>query len=458
MNFDLNRIFADKRKLEAPVVGAPDTPMSSEARESMRAPIVAGMAVVVIFVLGLGIWASVAPIWGAVVASGSVRVEGNRQTLKSREGGTVREILVRNGDLVRQGQVLLRFDDGVPQAQVDVMTNQYDVALMQRARFQAEVSGLSSVAVPAELLARSSDPRVAATILNETTLFNSRLAAIQGQGAILNQRFEQLQTARSGLNVQVQSIDEQVALIRQELEGYQTLYERGFAPRTMILRNQRALAEIGGRRGALAADITRNQQQAGETRLQLAQLYEQRAAEAATGLRDAEARLSDVSPRLDAARLSLEATRIVAPMSGYVLSLSQFTVGGVAQPGEVLMDVVPVNAPLVVRVRVRPTDIDEVRLGMDAEVSLLAFSSNKVPKLLGKVTAVSADALMTDDGISYFEADVRIEPDELKKLPAGAKLDPGMPAQAMIRTGRRTVMSYLLGPIGEIANNALREQ
>ncbi|WP_425989068.1 HlyD family type I secretion periplasmic adaptor subunit [Brevundimonas sp. TWP2-3-2] len=458
MNFDLNRIFADKRQLEAPVVGAPDTPLSAEARESMRAPIVAGMAVVIIFVLGLGIWASVAPIWGAVVASGSVRVEGNRQTLKSREGGTVREILVRNGDLVQQGQVLLRFDDGVPRAQVAVMSNQYDVALMQRARFQAEVSGRSSVPVPAELLARASDPRVAATILNETTLFNSRLAAIQGQGAILNQRFEQLLTARSGLNVQVESIDQQVALIQQELEGYQTLYERGFAPRTLVLRNQRALAEIGGRRGALVADITRNQQAAGETRLQLAQLYEQRASEAATGLRDAEARISDVEPRLDAADLSLAATRVTAPMTGYVLSLSQFTVGGVAQAGEVLMDVVPINAPLVVRVRVRPTDIDEVRVGMDAEVSLLAFSTNKVPKMLGKVTAVSADALTTEDGVSFFEADVRIGPDELRKLPEGARLDPGMPAQAMIRTGRRTVMSYLLGPIGQITNNALREQ
>jgi HlyD family secretion protein/epimerase transport system membrane fusion protein len=289
-------------------------------------------------------------------------------------------------------------------------------------------------------------------------LFTTRLAAIEGQKAILDQRVLQLQTARSGLNMQVESIDEQVRLIREELEGYQSLYERGFAPRTLILARQRTLAEFGGRRGSLMADMTRNQQQVGEARLQLAQLYEQRQSEAAGGLRDAEARLSDISPRLDAARDSLAQTRVIAPVNGYVLNLSQFTVGGVAQPGETLLDVVPSGVPLIVHIQIRPGDIDEVYPGLNAEVTLTAFSRNNSPKLIGEVVTVSADALTNEqNGQSYFTADIRIDPSELAKLPEGMALSPGMPASAAIRTGRRTIMSYLLGPMGQMVGQSLRE-
>jgi len=458
--FDLNRLVGGQITPEPPVFGAAaDAPMSSGDVARMRRPMIAGAAVILLFVVGLGLWASLAPIWGAVVAPGVIRVESNRQTLKSREGGTVRAIYVRDGDAVRANQVLMRFDDTVPKAQVEVLTNQNDSLLMQRARFFAEVSGRRSVVIPTELAARSAEPNVADIIRNETLVFSSRLSALEGQVSILNQRFEQLQSARSGLSIQVQSIDDQVALIGQELDGYKQLYEQGYASRNLILRFERQLAEIAGRRGALAADIQRNQQQAGETRLQLSQLYEERAAEAATGLRDAEARLADVAPRLDAARQTLAQTEVRAPAAGYVLNLSQFTVGGVAQPGEILLDVVPSNTPLVVSAQVRPGDIDEVAPGMTAEIQLLAYNMNRVPRLRAEVITVSADALtVPETGVTYFQADLRILPEELRKLPPGVRMTPGMQTTAMIRTGRRTVMSYLLSPIGEVMDNALREQ
>jgi len=445
--------------IEPPAFGvAPPVPSEAQQKRIIT-PMRTGIAIVLVGVIGLGLWASLAPIWSAVIASGVVRVEANRQTLRSREGGVVRAIHVKNGDLVSAGQLLIQFDDTVARAQVSVLTNQRDSLLMQDARFGAEVRGQSSLVAPAELLARRDDPAVAAIIANETLVFTSRLAAVQGQVSILNQRIEQLETARSGLDVQVQSIDEQVALIRDELDGYQRLYEQGFAPRTLILRYQRQLAEIGGRRGALAADIQRNRQQAGETRLQLTQIMEQRASEAATGMRDAESRLADLDPRLDAARLSLAQTRVTAPTAGYVLNQSQFTVGGVAQPGELLLDVVPSDAPLLITARLRPTDIDEVRPGMTAQVTLSAYSSNRVPKLHGEVVSVSADALVDQQaGFSYFTADLRLAPEELARLPAGVQITPGMEATVMIRTGRRTIMHYLLGPIGDIGNNAMREQ
>jgi HlyD family type I secretion membrane fusion protein len=460
MKIDLDRLIGGKISAEPPVFGAaPDAPMSTRDTARMRRPMLAGVVVILIFVVGLGLWASFAPIWGAVVAPGVMRVETNRQTLKSREGGVVRAIYVRDGAAVRTNQVLMRFDDTVAKAQVEMLTSQNDSLLMQRARFAAEVGRLRSVAIPAELAARSSEPNVADVIQNETLVFSSRLAAVEGQASILNQRFEQLQSARSGLSVQVQSIDDQVALIQQELDGYQRLYEQGYASRNLILRYERNLAEIAGRRGALAADIQRNQQQAGETRLQLAQLYEQRAAEAATGLRDVEARLADVGPRLDAARQTLAQTEVRSPAEGYVLNLSQFTVGGVAGPGEPLMDVVPSHSPLIVSAQVRPGDIDEVRPGMTADVHLLAYNVNRVPQLKAEVVTVSADALtVPETGATYFRAELRILPEELRKLPPGVRLTPGMQAQTLIRTGRRTVMSYLLGPMGQMLNQSLREQ
>lgn len=459
--FDLNQwIGGGKIAPEPPVFGAaPDAPMSKGDATRMRRPMVAGGLVVLVCVIGLGLWASLAPIQGAVVAPGVVRVESNRQTLKSREGGIVQAIYVRDGDAVRQNQVLMRFNDTVPRANFEMLTNQYDSLLMQQARFQAEVNRQRTLVVPAALAARSGEANVADVIRNETLVFSSRLAALEGQVSILNQRLEQLQSARAGLAVQVQSIDDQVALIRQELDGYQRLYEQGYASRNLILRYERELAGIAGRRGALAADIQRNAQQAGETRLQLTQIYEQRATEAATGLRDSEARLADVAPRLDAARQALAQTEVRAPMAGYVLNLSQFTVGGVAQAGEVLLDVVPSNTPLIVSAQVRPDDIDEVATGMTAEVQLSAYSARRVPKLKAEVITVSADALtVPDTGATYFRADLRILPEELRRLPPGVDISPGMQTTTMIQTGRRTIMTYLLAPIGEVMDNALREQ
>ena len=462
--FDVRRLVEVFRHSGAAVPPAPsfgvepDAEAKAKAARDARKPMIAGGVIVALGVVGLGLWAAIAPINSAVVAPGAFRVEANRKILKSREGGTVRAILVRDGDAVRPGQVLLRFDDTVAGAQVAVLMNQHDVVQMQRARFSAEVQGLRSVPIPVALQARSADPAVAVIINNETLVFTSRLAQVEGQSAILNQRFEQLRAARAGLDVQIQSIDDQVGFITQELDGYRRLSEQGFAPRTLVLRYERQLAEIAGRRGALAADVQRNSQQAGETRLQIAQLYEQRQSEAAAGLRDAEARLADIAPRLDAARLSMADTQVIAPAAGYVLNLSQYTVGGVAQPGETLMDIVPSNAPLVITAQIRPSDIDEVEVGMNAEVTLSAYSTNRVSKIKAEVISVSADALTNKDGVSYFTADLRIPPEELRELPDGVRITPGMQATAMIITGTRSILDYFLAPIGQIANASMREQ
>lgn len=462
MKFDPKRLYdliVREPATELPAIGGPiDMPLSENARKNMRGPIKAGLIIIAVFVVGLGLWAAVAPIWGAVTAPGVVRVEANRKTLKSRDGGIIRQINVQEGQAIRAGQVLIRFDDTVAKAQVTILENQYDTVAIAAARLEAE-NARRPMVVPPELAARRADPRVAAAIQSETIVYETRKAAIEGQAAILNQRFEQLQTARSGLQIQVDSLDTQLVLMTEELNGYKTLNAKGYAPKTLVLRLERQLAEAQGRRGALIAEITKNQQQAGETRLQLASLYEQRGSEVATNLREAQTKLSDLGPRLNAAREALAQTEIRSPVDGYVLGLSQYTIGGVAGSGEVLMDVVPSNVPLVISAQVKPSDIDQVHPGMKADVILQAYNSYHVPKIPAEVMNVSADAVTNaQTHESYFRADLRISPQDLAKLPKGAKLSPGMQATVMIRTDKRTILSFLIGPIGEIIDRSMREQ
>jgi len=458
----MNRLakwIAPETPIEPPQIGGlANPPLSDASRRRLRKPMVTGMIVILVFVFGLGLWAALAPIWGAVTASGVVRVEANRKTLKSREGGTVRQIKVHEGDSVKTGQLLLKFDDTVPRAQVEIYENQYYALLMQAARLRAEIER-RPLTVPPEMQARRGEPKILAIIQNEQTVFDVRKMAIESQASILNQRMQQLESAKTGLQIQVDSIQQQTDLLRQELQGYQTLLEKGFAPKTLVLRMQRQLADTEGKRGSLMADITRNGQQAGETRMQLLSLYEQRAAESASALREAETRLTDLGPRLGAAQEALTQTEVRAPANGYILGLSQFTIGGVAGAGEVLMEVVPSNAPLIVSAQIRPGDIDEVRPGMPASVVLQAYNSYRVPKIEAEVLTVSADALSDREGkMSFYRADLRIKPEEIRKLPKGAHLYPGMPATVMIKTGKRTILSFLLGPIGELLDHSMREQ
>jgi HlyD family type I secretion membrane fusion protein len=224
-----------------------------------------------------------------------------------------------------------------------------------------------------------------------------------------------------------------------------------------LLRLQRAIAQADGQRGSMVSDKTRTQEAIGETQLQLNALYQARSSEAADNKRKADAAIADIGPRLGAARESLAATFVRAPVAGYVLNLSQHTVGGVASSGEPLLDVVPLDAPLVIMAHVQPRDVDEVRAGMKAQVDLAAYSSLKVPKVEATVMTVSADALSTEKGDSFYVAELKIDPSEFKRLPKGVRLSPGMPANVMIVTGKRTIMAYLLGPIGDIVNHAMRE-
>jgi len=433
-------------------------PIDPELQRRIRRPMVVGAAIIGVLVLGLGLWASLTPIAGGITAQGEVRVESNVKTLRNRQGGTVRQILVQEGQRVRAGQPLIMFNDVEARAANDVLQNQVDSLLVQTARFNAEATNKDSLEFPPEVTARMSDPRVAGMIRDQQFLFTTRAQLFQSQNSVLSQRLDQVQTQVEGQQAQVASVDEQIKLTEEEMDGYQTLYDQGFAPKPLILQRRRSLADLKGRKGSLIADIARLRQQAGETRMQVSANRDTRTSQAAEGLRDAQTKLADTLPRLAAARQSLDDSVVRSPVYGYVFNLSQFTVGGVTAPGEVLTQVVPADAPIVVTAMIEPKDIDKVHSGMDATVRFTGLNQRWHGPMKAKVVLVSADKIVNEKaGSSYYRADLRIDSKELTKLKRSAQVTPGMPAQVMVVTGKKTVMESLISPITDTVHGALHD-
>lgn len=457
MKLDLTPV---RRNYVAPTFGNDEQEvMPAELQSRLRRPMVVGAGVIGAFVVGLGLWASVSQLSTGITAQAEVRADAQRKTIRHKDVGVVKQILAREGQYVRAGQPLILFNDVEARAAVDVMQNQYDTLITQNARFAAEALGKGSLEFPVELTSRMADPRVATLIRDQQFLFITRQQLFQSQSAVLLQRVEQQQTQIVGQQAQVDSILEQQRLTEEELAGYRKLNEQGFAPKTLILRYERSLAELAGRKGQLLSEIARLKQQMGETRLQLASVRDERESQAAEGLRDSQAKLADVIPRLTTARQTLDATVTRSPVDGYVFNLTQFTVGGVVGGGEVLMDVVPSGTPLTVTAMIKPEDVDEVHVGMPAKVKLTGLNQRFNDSLDAKVSVVSADRITNEkNGAAFYRVDLVIPPAELKKLKKGVQMTPGMPAAALIVTGERSVMGFLISPITDTLEDAFREE
>ena len=428
-------------------------------RLRLRRPILLGSIITLVLVLGVLIWASVSSVSGAVVATGTVNVEGNVKQLRYRDGGVVRRIFVHEGNLVHRGQVLLRFDKVTNQAGVDIYQSAYDTALAEIARYQAEATNARDIVFPASLTTRPDDPRATALITGQRSLFLTRMILYRSQAELFGGQIQQLQTQIGGMRAQATALDSQSALINDELKGVSDLNRLGYAPRSRLLALQRTAAELKGQRGALTSDMGRITQQMGNIRLQIAQLDDKRQTDAAEGLATSQQKLTDAMPKLRAAQESLTATDVVAPVDGYVFNLTQSTEGGVAQPGETLMQIVPINQPLEITVMVKPTDIAEVRVGMPARVTLTAYNPRTTPEVDGTVSLVSPDAAVDQaTHATFYVVRVKIAPKDLARAGKDVHLSPGMPANVSIITSSRTIMGYLLAPIVEPLRSSLRER
>ncbi len=445
----------------APTFGGDDRlPIDPALQRRLRRPMIVGAAVIGLLVIGLAVWASFSSLSTGISATGDVRVESSRKTMRVKQTSVVRQVLVKEGQHVTAGQTLMTFNDVEARAAFDVLQNQYDSLEAQAARLTAEGTN-RPMEFPADLMARVSDPRVAGMIRDQQFLFTTRSQLYESQQSVLSQRLDQLQTQIQGQQAQIASMDEQIRLTNDEMAGYQTLYDKGFAPKPLILRYQRSIADLQGRKGSTLADIARLKQQIGETKMQMNATRDTRTSQAADGLRDAQSKIADTLPRLAAAKEALDATVMKSPVDGYVFSLSQFTVGGIAGPGEVLMDVVPANEPILVSVAIQPQDIDKVHVGMDARVKFTGLNQRWVTPLPAKVVMLGADKTTNEKATgptqAFYRADLRIDPRELTKLKRTVRITPGMPAQALIVSGHRTVMGSLISPITDTLHDALRD-
>ncbi|ATE67174.1 HlyD family type I secretion periplasmic adaptor subunit [Rhizorhabdus dicambivorans] len=425
----------------------------------LRRPMMMGGLLVLVLAAGLLLWAAFFSITGAVLAPGVVRVENNSKNLSRLEPGIVRQILVREGQKVAKGQLLIRFDDTQTKAAADIFQSVVDSANAQIARFQAEAANAASVTFPADLTARSADPRVAALLASQQTLFQSRMTLYRSQAMVLNSQAQQLETQISGMRIQAQAIDDQARLVREELDGVRELSRQGYAPNSRLLALERSAVQVKGQKGSMLSEMARARQAIGEIRLQIAQLEDRHQTEVSDGIRASQERLADAEPKLRTALQQRQQAEVRAPVAGYVFNLTQFTEGGVAGAGQTLMQIVPTHTQLVVSAEVSPRDITDVKLGMPASVTLLGYNQRKVAPVEGKVSLVSADARSNEkSGISFFLVEITVPAENLAKAGPNVRLAPGMPASVAIVTGERTILDYLLEPFTDSMRSALKER
>jgi HlyD family secretion protein len=438
----------------APPLASPVIP----DRPAARAPILAGLAIVALFFGGFGGWAAWAPLSSAAVAPGQVRVDSHRKTVQHLEGGIIREILVREGDEVRAGQVLIRLDDTQPGATSDALSGQYDALRALEARLIAERDWLPAIDFPPILAQRRGNPAIQAMLAGQETIFSSRRRALDGQLGILKQRIEQLRSEIAGYRAQVASLEMQSALIKTEIQGAEELAHKGLERKTRLLELQREAANLEGNRGQQLNLIARAEQGIGETEMQMVDLANKLSNEVVAELRDTQTKLAEIEEKLRAALDVKGRTEIVAPQSGLIVNLRHFTSGGVLKAGEPVLDVVPQDDKLIIEAEVRPLDIEAVHAELPAEVRLTAYKQRRTPTVSGTVVHVSADSLLNErTGQPYYVAHVEIAPEQLARL-EGVKLYPGMPAEVMIVTGKRTALEYLLDPVRDSFARAFREK
>lgn len=436
-------------------------PDSAAAPESLwrlvRGPFLLGCAVIGFCVIGLAAWGGSAPLAGAAIAAGQVVVHSYRKTIQHLEGGIVREIAVSDGDVVAPGALLVRMDDTKARTNLDALQGRYYAARAQEARLVAERDDAPEIAFSDELLS-AVHPAAAEAMIGQRKIFLARRTWVAGQIAILRQQIAQLSEEIAALQQQVESGTRQTGLITEEMAGVETLVNKGLERKARLLALQRSAEEIGARRADQMGQIARARQKIGEAELQITDLQNKQVDGIMRELRSTQDDLFDLREKMLAARDVLERTIVRAPMGGVVVNRRVHTVGGVLNPGDALLEIVPQKEELIVEARVRMDDIDQVRPGLRVQVRLTAYKQRWTPTVEGIVRTVSADRLQDSrSGDPFFVARIGVDPESLSKLP-DVELYPGMPADVLIVTQPRTALDYMLLPITASLAHAFREQ
>jgi HlyD family type I secretion membrane fusion protein len=440
-----------------PAAWAPPAELATDPYPRVRGLVLAGAGACALLFGGFGTWAALAPLSSAAMAPGVVKVDTNRKTVQHLDGGIIAELLVRDGDRVIKGQVIARLDDIDANSDRDALRAQVDSLAAREARLIAQRDGARSIDFPAALLARKQDAKILAILSGQEKIFKDQASAISSQIEVWQSRAEQSVVQITSQKEQIVSLDNQEKLIGEELKDAKTLLAKGFERKPRVLRLEREMETVTASLSMARGKIAELTEQMAEADLQIMTLKTTRAREVSEELRDVQTTKVELEERLSKAVAKLGRREVAAPDDGVVMNLRYFTIGAVVPPGGPILDLVPDQDKLVIEARIQPLDIDVVHADMPASVRLVAFKQRVTPTLEGHVTRVSADS-MTDEhsGQMYFLATVEVDAKELARAP-NLKLYPGMPATVAIITGERSLLDYIVQPIGESFAGAMRE-
>ncbi|MCB3585204.1 HlyD family type I secretion periplasmic adaptor subunit [Klebsiella pneumoniae] len=417
-----------------------------------------GWLVIGIGLAGFFMWASLAPLDKGVASPGSVTVSGNRKTIQSPAGGVIKKIDVKEGDKVKAGEVLVQMSQVQAQAQVDSLKDQYYTTLATEGRLLAERDNLSKIHFSSVFDTIKDNPRVAEIIALQVQLFSSRQQALRSEIDGFKQSIDGIRYQLKGLQDSRANKQIQLSSIREQMSSMKQLAAEGYLPRNRYLEAQRQFAEISSSIDETIGRIGQLQKQLLESQQRIAQRYADYQREVRTQLAQTQMDANDFKNKLEMANYDLGNTSIVSPVDGTVVGLSIFTQGGVVGAGDHLMDIVPSEASLVVDSRLKVEMIDRVYNGLPVELMFTAFNQNKTPKIPGTVTLISADRLVDKGtGEPYYQMQVTVTPEGLKML-QGADIKPGMPVEVFVKTGSRSLLSYLFKPILDRAHTSLTEE
>jgi HlyD family secretion protein len=429
-----------------------------DSQASIRRHIIAGIVIVAVLAIGFGGWASTAELSGALISQGTIVVDSNIKKVQHPTGGVVGEVRVHDGDRVKAGDILIRLDETVTRANLAIVTKSLIELYAREARLGAERDGVDTVAMPPELKDQADDRDVKAALDSERKLFDLRRTARLGQKDQLRERIKQLQEQIAGLVAQQDAKSKEISFVDQELSGVRELWQKNLVQLNRLTSLERDEARVEGERGQLVASAAEAKGRIAEIQLQILNIDQESSSDVAKELRETDSKIGEAVERKVTAEDQLKRIDIRAPQDGVVFQSTANTVGGVITAGDPIMMIVPESDKLSVEVKVEPKDIDQVAIGQPVVLRFSAFNQRTTPELNGSVTRIGADTSNDQrTGQSYYLVRIGIEPGELDRL-GPVRLTPGMPVEAFIQTGERTLVSYLVKPLHDQIMRSMREK
>jgi len=422
-------------------------------------PMLVGFGTIILMLGGFAAWAMRAEIDGAVLAPGRIVVDRNRQAVQHLEGGVVDKIFVQEGDIVREGELLVRLDPTLSLSELKIVEGQLYELMARRGRLEVEREERDSITFdPALMEVAERDPEVRTLLEGQERLFRARLDNLEKSTTQLENQKQQLEKQIEGIDAQMVAVDRQVALIAEETTTQETLLEKGLAQNSRVLALRREEARLAGLMGELTSRRAEATERISELSIQLLRLHTQRREEAITVLRDLQFNEMEMAERRRALLTRLDRMEIRAPVSGIAYDVRLFGPRSVIKSADPILYIVPKDRPLIIAAEVDASDVNKVSPNQEVILRFSAFDMRSTPDLIGRVTRVSPDAFNDpQSGRSYYRAEVELPKSEIGKLPEGQVLIPGMPAETFIRTGEHTPMAYLTRPITRYFRNAMRD-